>query len=172
MKIKLVLALSVIVVSLIFGIALAYATAGIWIGPNAYSNLSVTTNEVNLDICAGNLRNNSVEIFAFRDAANGYPGRYWHFIVTGQGVLQRAETRTYDETRYTAMSGVSTSRWDSGGVPCIRANNLDGAGQTFDNVTYYTNARYLHTPALPGFPFRSSCYGITDGRYLCDRRSR
>ena len=172
MKIKLVLALSVIVVSLIFGIAIAYATDGIWIGPNAWSDLHVTVNEVILDVCAGNLRTNRVEIIAFRDAANGYPARNWHFIVTGQAVVQLAESKAVNQSNYSAMSGVYASRWTRNDVPCIRVNNLDGAGQTFDNVRYFTNAWYIGTPPILDSPYRSLCYNITNGRYLCDSESR
>ena len=55
---------------------------------------------------------------------------------------------------------------------CVTYSDMDGAGDTFSGVTYYTVASLNPISDSDATNKRTACYDATDGRQLCDAKQR
>lgn len=55
---------------------------------------------------------------------------------------------------------------------CVSFSDMDGSGDTFSGVTYYTVASLNPISDSDATSKRTSCYAITGGKQLCDAKSR
>lgn len=55
---------------------------------------------------------------------------------------------------------------------CVQSNDLDGAGNTFAGVTYYTNVALRAVPADLASQQKTGCYSATGRKLMCDTTRR
>lgn len=74
-----------------------------------------------------------------------------------------------------AANGFPPKEWNvskAATSTCMDFSDLEGPGDTFSGVTYYTVASLTPTPAGEAAKKRTSCWSTTGGKYLCDGRRR
>ncbi len=110
---------------------------------NVSSALNITVTQARLDVCADNLPGRPVYATLYRLAAAGTGPRLWRMTVTAP----------------------TNER-------CVTVVDMDGAGDTLDNVTYYSVASLSPISDTDATALRTSCFAATGGYQLCDARSR
>lgn len=106
------------------------------------SRLTITDNELNLTVTAGNLQGKTVYVQTWRPGVNGLPARLF-------------------EERQAVATGTTISFTD-----------LDEPGPTIPGVTYYTVASLEPIPTGEAAKQRTACYSVTNGKFLCDAAQR
>jgi hypothetical protein len=109
------------------------------------SSIKVTPQSVNLRVCASNLPGKTVYVRMYRDAVNGYQAKEWR-----------------DQTKVAQTTCLDFTDLD----------DLDNPGPTFSGVWYYTVASLAPIPNGEAAKKRTSCWGTTDRKYLCDAGRR
>jgi surface antigen len=110
--------------------------------PNVSSKLSLSVPTIDLTVTASNLSGKTVYVQMWRPAINGNPEKEWNNI---------------------SKTATGTS---------ITFNDLDGAGNTFSGVDYYTVASLSPIPSGEAARRRASCYMETNRTRLCDTKRR
>jgi murein DD-endopeptidase MepM/ murein hydrolase activator NlpD len=95
-----------------------------------------------------------------------------NFRVCGSNLSGRT---VYVQMWRDAAYGYSAKEWNTSKVAtstCTDFPDLEGTGDSFSGVTYYTVASLTPTPAGEAAKKRTSCWGTTGGKYLCDAGRR
>lgn len=119
------------------------AASNIFTG-NVSSTLRVTVSQVRLDVCASNLPGRVVYATLFRGVVGTNPAKLWRLPPI---------TAPTNET-------------------CITFVDMDGEGNTYAGVTYYTVASLTSISDADARARRTSCFTATGGRQLCDAQMR
>jgi hypothetical protein len=83
--------------------------------------------------------------------------------------------RVYVQMWRAAALGYGEREWNTSGVSSgnsIVFNDLDGSGDTFSGVTYYTVASLSPIPPGTARQMRNGCFTVTNGQQLCDSARR
>lgn len=104
----------------------------------ANSKLTISVSSVDLTVNASNLPGRMVYVQMWRPATAGYSEKEWNLP---------------------GKQATGTS---------ITFNNIEGDGNSFAGVNYYTVASLSPIPSGEAKKQRTSCYNATGGKYFCD----